>query len=151
MSRLTYTDEELAEFINMDCSVKANDLVCEFCNRVCDEFQSNCPFKELGKKLKAYEDKQEQGLLIELPCKVGDIVYHEKPYISIYSGIQAYQITNIMISQNKKGEWTKKYRAMLLLNGKIVDSQINFSFTDIGRTVFLTRSEAEKALAKMGE
>jgi hypothetical protein len=106
--------------------------------------------KAVVEKLADYEDKQEQGLLIELPCKVGDVVYHEKPYVTLYTGIQAYQITNIMISQNKKGVWTKKYRAMLLLNGKIVDSQINFSFDAIGKTVFLTRSEAESALAKMG-
>lgn len=85
-----------------------------------------------------YKNLEEQGLLIKLPCKVGDVVYHEKPYTSIHTGIQAYQITNIMISQNKKGEWTKKYRAMLLLNGKIIDSQINFSFDDIGKTVFKT-------------
>lgn len=27
------------------------------------------------KKLKAYEDAEEQGKLIKLPCKVGDTVY----------------------------------------------------------------------------
>ena len=96
-----------------------------------------------GIKLVNYKDLEEQGLLLLLPCKVGDIVYHEKPHASIHTGIQAYQITNIMISQNKKGEWTKKYRAMLLLNGKIVDSQINFSFDDIGKTVFITREEVQ--------
>ena len=30
---------------------------------------------KVQEKLKAYEDKQEQGLLIELPCKVGDTLY----------------------------------------------------------------------------
>lgn len=51
-----------------------------------------------------------------------------------------------MISQNKKGEWTKKYRAMLLRNGKTIDCQLNFKFDDIGKTVFLTKEEAEKEL-----
>lgn len=107
------------------------------------------PYREICEKLKAYEDLEEQGLLFRLPCKVGDIVYYEHPYSSVHTGIQAYQITNIMISQNKKGAWTKKYRAMMLLNGKIIDSQINFSFDDIGKTVFLTKAEAEAALEKM--
>lgn len=107
------------------------------------------PYREICEKLKAYEGLEEQGLLFRLPCKVGDIVYYEHPYSSVHTGIQAYQITNIMISQNKKGAWTKKYRAMMLLNGKIIDSQINFSFDDIGKTVFLTKEEAEAALEKM--
>lgn len=107
------------------------------------------PYREICEKLKAYEDLEEQGLLFRLPCKVGDIVYYEHPYSSVHTGIQAYQITNIMISQNKKGEWTKKYRAMMLLNGKIIDVQLNFSFNDLGKTVFLTKEEAEAALEKM--
>ena len=94
-------------------------------------------------------DAEEQGLLLKLPCKVGDVVYHEKKYATIHTGIQSYQITNIMISQNKKGEWTKKYRAMFLLNGKIVDSQLNFSFDEIGKTVFLTKEEAEAKLKEV--
>lgn len=114
-----------------------------------DEYMDHGLINQCFEKLAKYEDLEEQGLLFRLPCKVGDIVYYEHPYSSVHTGIQAYQITNIMISQNKKGVWTKKYRAMMLLNGKIIDSQINFSFDDIGKTVFLTREEAEAALEKM--
>lgn len=79
------------------------------------------------------------------PCKVGDTVY-------VYGRrfeddkILPFQITNILITQNKKGVWTKKYRAMWLKDGKTVDAQRNFAFEDIGKTVFLTREEAEQAL-----
>jgi hypothetical protein len=59
-----------------------------------------------------------------------------------------YQITNITINQNKKGVWTKKYRAMAVENGKTIDWQLNFEFDAIGKTVFLTREEAEKALER---
>lgn len=102
-------------------------------------------------KLGKYEDAEEQGLILRLPCKVGDVVYHESQRATVNKGVQVYQITNIMISQNKKGEWIKKYRAMMLLNGRIVDSQLNFSFDDLGKTVFLTKEEAEQALKQMGE
>ena len=107
--------------------------------------------RRIIEKLADYEDAEEQGLILRLPCKVGDTVYHESQYATVHKGVQAYQITNIMISQNKKGEWTKKYRAMMLLNGRIVDSQLNFSFDDLGKTVFLTKEEAEQALKQMGE
>ncbi len=95
-------------------------------------------------RLGELEDAEEQGLLIQLPYKVGTVVYHKRPYVSAFKGIQPYQITNIMITQNKKGEWCKKYRAMLLIAGRTVDSGINFTFDSIGKTVFLTREEAEK-------
>ena len=46
-----------------------------------------------------------------------------------------YEITNISISCNKKGEWTKKYRAMRVIDDKTIDSQRNFNFEEIGKTV----------------
>ena len=110
---------------------------CDFCTNVCE-------------KLAEYEDLEEQGLFLRFHCKVGDVVYHENPYATIHKGVQSYQITNIMISQNKKGEWNKKYRAMRLVDNKTVDWQLNFAFDDIGKTVFLAKEEAEKALEEMG-
>ena len=85
------------------------------------------------------------------PCKVGDIVYAEGWWWRDGKDIVAYQITNITITQNKKGEWTKKYRAMRFENEKTVDIQLNFSFEEIGKTVFLTKEEAEKALKERSE
>lgn len=85
------------------------------------------------------------------PCKVGDVVYiHDYPFRG--GGVNPYQITNLLITQNKKGVWTKKYRAMWIKDGNTVDAQLNFDFTDIGKTVFLSRVEADQALAeKKGE
>lgn len=91
-----------------------------------------------------------EGVIVP-PCKVGDIVYaphwHWGTYIK--GDIMPYQITNITIAQNKKGIWTKKYRAMEIKNGKTIDWQLNFEFDEIGKTVFLTKEEAEKAIAEM--
>jgi hypothetical protein len=87
-----------------------------------------------------------EGVIVP-PCKVGDVVYaphwHWGTYIK--GDIMPYQITNITITQNKKGEWTKKYRAMEIKNGKTIDWQLNFEFDELGKTLFLTREEAEKA------
>lgn len=89
--------------------------------------------------------------VIDPPCKVGDVVYiHDYPFRG--GGVNPYQITNLLITQNKKGVWTKKYRAMWIKDGNTVDAQFNFDFTDIGKTVFLSRVEADQALAeKKGE
>ena len=89
--------------------------------------------------------------VIVLPCNAGDIVYAEGWWWRDGKDIVAYQITNITITQNKKGEWTKKYRAMRFENEKTVDKQLNFSFEEIGKTVVLTKEEAEKALKERSE
>ncbi len=80
------------------------------------------------------------------PCKVGQTVYSYLHRWKKEDGIAPYQITNITITQNKKGTWVKKYRAMQVVDGKTIDWQFNFDFDDIGKTVFLTKQEAEKAL-----
>ena len=96
------------------------------------------------------EDKIEQGKIAELPCAVGDIVYAPHwCWTTIDRTIVPYQITNITITQNKKGEWTKKYRAMEVKNGKTIDWQLNFAFDEIGKTVFLTPEEANKKLKEL--
>lgn len=105
-----------------------------------------------GLEVKLAEYLLKNGVIVP-PCKVGDIVYaphwHWGTYIN--GDIMPYQITNITITQNKKGVWTKKYRAMEVQNGKTIDWQLNFEFDAIGKTVFLTREEAEKALSERSE
>lgn len=130
MKRLTYTDEELSEFSNMECPVKANDLVNNFCDNVCDEFQHNCPFMKMAQKLKYYEDKQEQGLLIELKAKVGDDIFK-----IINGSISRLKITRIEITI---------YGIEYFVWGYTLTNE------GYGVTWFLTNSEAEEALAKMG-
>ncbi len=96
------------------------------------------------------EDKIEQGKIVELPCEVGDIVYAPHwCWTTIDRTIVPYQITNITITQNKKGEWTKKYRAMEVKNGKTIDWQLNFAFDEIGKTVFLAPKEANNKLKEL--
>lgn len=119
--------------------------------RKVSDMKDNLDTHKLIKYALEMKKAEERGLLLKLPCKVRDAVYYESQYATVHKGVQTYQITNIMISQNKKGEWTKKYRAMMLLNGRIVDSQLNFSFDDLGKTVFLTKEEAEQALAERNE
>lgn len=89
-------------------------------------------------KLKDYEDLKEQGKLIELPCAVGDTVYEVQ---EIRKRIQEYTVISVHNSHcSTLFGWELK-------DGKGVYSNLNgFEKSAIGKTVFLTREEAEAAL-----
>lgn len=88
-------------------------------------------------KLGEYEDLEEQGLLVKLPCKVGDTVYSvTRNFIS------EYMVCSI-----------EKYNEGLFFNWRcekgIYINVRGFTNYDIGNTVFLTKEEAEQALKDM--
>lgn len=84
----------------------------------------------------------DNGVIVP-PCKIGDKIWFKSKWQSC---IEPYEITNLMLSQNKKGEWTRKYTAYLLRSEKTIDVAIRFAFDDIGKHLFLTREAAEAAL-----
>lgn len=90
-------------------------------------------------KLATYEDLEEQGRLIKLPCKVGDTVYaigfnNNKPII--YESV----VLSILITEKE-----------IAFNVKVdefeINSQLKQSMFD--KTVFLTKSEAEAKLKEL--
>nr|DAL60386.1 MAG TPA_asm: hypothetical protein [Caudoviricetes sp.] len=91
----------------------------------------------MQEELKKYKDLEEQGLLVRLPCKVGDTVYvPTRNFIS--------ELRIIMISVDMHGiyfGWK--------LNSGIYPNLDGFSINKLGKTVFLTREEAEKKLEEM--
>lgn len=79
-------------------------------------------------KLAEYEDAEERGLLIKLPCKVGDNLYFET-YINNASeniGIQGHQIIRVDIN--------------FICKDKVFPTTI--PLWEIGEYVFLTHEEA---------
>ena len=73
-------------------------------------------------KLAEYEDLEEQGKLLKLPCAVGDMVY-------------VLRLDNTAYMMNNEKVW------------EIVEDKFEiFHFDSIGKTVFLTREDAEAAL-----
>lgn len=93
--------------------------------------------KEAMAKLAAYEDAEEEGRLKEVLCKYGDIVYFIQTFFGYLSTPIAGKVYNIQISD--KGQVI--YRASITNN-----SERSFSNGSLGRRVFFTREEAEKAL-----
>lgn len=81
-------------------------------------------------KLADYEDLEEQGRLIKLPCKAGDTVY-----VIVGKNISVQKIQRATIDSEMKIEFCTKRRG--------------FTLFDIGKTVFLVKSEAEAKLKEL--
>lgn len=99
-------------------------------------------------KLATYEDLEEQGLLVRLPCKLKDKLYHfygidlEDNFVDVISDeiimevvatefvIDSYEIAIKCIT-----DWNSPYEYL--------------PAAEFGKTVFLTREEAEKKLEEM--
>lgn len=89
---------------------------------------------ELLEELKSYKEAEKQGLLVRLPCKVGDTVY-----VPTRNFVSELRIT--MVSVNMHGTYFS-----WMLNSGIYPNLDGFSVNKLGKTVFLTREEAEKKL-----
>lgn len=96
-------------------------------------------FQKMAQKLAEYEDLEEQGLLMRKPCKVGDIIYEP----TNRNTINEYRVTGI------KEEPFALWIEWKLEKGFVYQSIYGVEVGDIGKTVFLTREEAEQKLKEM--
>ena len=111
------------------------DVCCDTCSEDCGQCERN--FNALV-RLAELEDKIESGYLLESPCKVGDTVYevfkyHKPPFI------QETTIEKIVITE-------KGFKLRLSRN-----SVYETAISSLGRTIFLTESEAEAKLKELQE
>lgn len=110
------------------------------CEPDCEEIDA------VYRKLKDYEDLEEQGRLIKLPCKVGDTVW------DIDCGRPcAYTITAFSFGECEEyicEPVTTKEVVFYYVNssGSITGS---FAESEIGKSVFLNKAEAEAKLKEL--
>lgn len=105
-------------------------------------------------KLADYEDTEEQGLLIRLPCKVGDTVYVVTSPFNVFDDIEydenmkdeVYEAYVSSVSFYESGE---QYRIYSKVTNHFIGAY--FRECDFGKTVFFTKEEAEAKLAEMEE
>lgn len=81
---------------------------------------------------------------VELPCKVGDVVYS---YCEDLFRILPYFIEQIIISYDSDSPNNEyvTFNGISSSASELLDD-MDFTVDEIGKTVFLTREEAEKAL-----
>lgn len=103
---------------------------------------------EEADKWQEYKDLEEQGLLVRLPCKVGDTVwdndfgYPESYEIKAFSYgyCDSYVEPGIGI-EDEIIFYYENYTHSISITGA-------FPMSEIGKTVFLTREDAEKKLRR---
>ena len=107
-------------------------LTCRYTNG--EVHATRIGYYDIIDKLAEYEDAEEQGLLLRLPCKVGDTLYQ------VNGEIGEHIVNAISIHPSKVIICTENYK-----------TGIGFSFdaNRIGKRYFLTKEEAEKKLAEM--
>lgn len=106
------------------------------------KFSGDWASQNILHKLADYEDAEEQGLLLRLPCKVGDTVYELQ---EIRKRIQPMEVISVNI-----GRMGLLYFNWELKDGIGIYHNVKGSgASEIGKTVFLTREEAEQRLKEM--
>ena len=106
------------------------------CEPSCEEIDA------VYRRLKDYEDLEEQGRLVKLPCNRGDKIYFIKSAFSMAHFPIEATVTSICgvdcdndVMYSSITEYNKIDR--------------RFRSSDIGKTVFLTKSEAEAKLEEL--
>lgn len=95
-------------------------------------------------QLKEYQQLEEQGRLIKLPCKVGDAVY---AYCGEF-GILEYEVDSIVIDKHITYQCSAYSEPIRDCPSECLD-EIEPDISDFGKTVFLTKSEAEAKLKEL--
>ena len=94
-------------------------------------------------KLAAYEDAEEQGLLLRLPCKVGDKIFLD--FAGFGKDIDKFTVKDFHLDCFEDGETILycDYES----NDKTLSGQIDVM--EFGKTVFLTKNEAKAKLKEL--
>lgn len=97
-------------------------------------------------KLQHYEDLEEQGRLIELPCKIGDTAY----YINTHNRLSLFK--NTVYEAKVTRFVTTRYGTSIVIQirNEYGCTEL-YSEDNYNKTVFLTREEAEAALKGVEE
>lgn len=144
MSRLT-------EWKNGELLVKEEERLLN-ANGVITKDEMYKIMRHLAEKLADYEDKEEQGLLIELPCKVGDTVWSLDNYCNDCHEYDDYCHRGCKNPKYRLQEHTVRRIEITEDVVYLCSFDRHEMYGKLGETVFLTRSEAEEALAqKEGE
>ena len=141
-----FLDDELDYSINENFCKETMKMMREFIGHAshrldCEESR----VKSLKKKLKEYKDLEKQGLLLRLPCKVGDTVY-----VNGILGVgeaEEYKVIRVDYHSNLATKRSEFYIEALLASAP--ENSIGFYDKEIGKTVFLTKAEAEQKLKEM--
>ena len=132
-------DEEMFENLQYDITKEPIGLIALF-------YRNLLAMADLRERLKEYEDLEEQGLLLRLPCKVGDDIYAIPSEVNyrLNKSFGAKGLNAICRQVVDHIEFNSYGYLVSTNEGMTVHRQEAF-----GETWFLTRDEAEQKLKEM--
>jgi hypothetical protein len=142
MERLTerYKDPIANTVLIKECGDK-------LCKNICDDIEydcSKCGLEKALEKLADYEDLEEQGLLVRLPVATGTNVYVVGSFLDCIYDYEHCEATQkwkceeyVQCEYEKKKYYVKEIKFTSIMKNSI------------GKSIFLTREEAEKKLEEM--
>lgn len=137
MERLTFRTE-----LGVSIDKEEDCPTCSICCN-CDIPPRKCKYiSDALEKLADYEGLEEQGRLLKLLCNRGDEVYFIKSAFSLAHFPIKAKITRICGVDCDND-------VMYVSNTEYNGIDRHFKQSDIGKTVFLTKSEAEKKLKEL--
>lgn len=87
---------------------------------------------------------KDKSRFVELPCNMGDTVYHTTTF-----GICQLTVAGIHLFWDKRKTRIKRYSYIVGLNN--LDYTYRLPLKEIGKTVFITKEEAEAKLKELKE
>ncbi len=136
------SDEEFDEYVSEMLSVEIDSQI----GLLAVFYRNLWAMAELREKLKEYEDLEEQGMLIKFPCRVGDMLYYPDKEFNI---IIPVRLTEIVIKFNGLDTSSCQYDCSSFDECGDVYEEYEFDTNDFGKSVFLTKSEAEAKLKEL--
>ena len=109
-----------------------------------DEYTDYGLINQCFEKLAMYEDLEEQGLLLRLPCKVGDTVYPIM-VVEIEFGKLKYEVYEAKVRRFHIDVFHLCVEMTITETAQILELVAE----TFGETVFLTREEADAKLEKL--
>lgn len=138
-----YRGADFESIDSVDNDIKTNCIKCA------EEHEKLAEWLE---ELKSYKGLEEQGLIVRLPCKVGDTVWVVTSPINVfgydeYDGDAEYEVYESFLSSVSYYASGEQFR----IYAKVTNSFIvaYFRECDFGESIFLTREDAEKKLEEM--
>lgn len=127
---------------------EVGDIACKcFCDNYTLSGCRGCPVEKAIEKLADYEEAEEQGLLVRLPCKVGDTVWE-----LCLCDDGNYKIFPMIVKTISEYGTLRQVKKDITIWNIYAESDYTYmykSFADFGKTVFSTNEEAEKKLEEM--
>lgn len=148
MERLTYNDDGCWQVHGADQNL---------CKQVCEEY-SNCDSCPIGRAIDRLAEYEDTGLTVERAAELGKadsegrvVVLPVGPEDTVYEikrcSTKEAAAKGVHLDRKKVGRYSRDYifprnRPLKIVERKMVKSL----YAKIGKTVFLTREEAEKVL-----